>query len=522
MRIMKTITKLYILCFILAFAGSCTDLDENPVGLLAPEGYFADADDVQSAINGCYGSMASSLYYGTSYPVALVMMGDMVDIGLDFASGYADFNRFSVTPTNSYPLNIWKACYGVLGIANTAIYGVSQINESDGVKNRLEAEARFVRALVYYDLVRLYGDIPYLDNVDADINAVTKTAAADVYAKIVSDLEFAKEYLPTQHPDNDCRTRPSKGTAATVLASVQLTSGNWQEAYNNAKWVIDNAGSLNYALENDFQDLFRSDKQDYSKEIIFGTDFLGNMRGDNDVNSFTLENDASLGAIYGVEGASKPYLGWSMCVPSLKVYQTWDDRDYRKKVSFTDTIMYKDGLRDYTRFQYIQRPHAAKFDRFCGVRKSSTAGWRSDMNHTIFRYAEVLLIAAEAGNEIGKTAEAVGYVNEVRARARKGGVINFEGSGYGAYAASPYPANVSSGISQGDFRNLVLEERRLELAFEFKRWYDIKRRDLGDQVFSAGGLEPQPDFNKSKHYLIPLPQTEIDMCPNLKPQNTGY
>ena len=144
------------------------------------------------------------------------------------------------------------------------------------------------------------------------------------------------------------------------------------------------------------------------------------------------------------------------------------------------------------------------------------------MNHTIFRYAEVLLVAAEAGNEIGKTAEAVGYVNEVRARARKGGVINFDGSGYGAYAASPYPADVSAGISQGDFRNLVLEERRLELAFEFKRWYDIKRRDLGDQVFSANGLEPQPDFNKTKHYLIPLPQTEIDMCPNLNPQNTGY
>ena len=144
------------------------------------------------------------------------------------------------------------------------------------------------------------------------------------------------------------------------------------------------------------------------------------------------------------------------------------------------------------------------------------------MNYIAFRYAEVLLIAAEAGNEIGKTAEAVGYVNQIRARARAGGNINFEGSGYGSYGPSASPADVSSGISQNDFRTLVLEERRIELAFEFKRWYDIVRRDLGDHVFGADGLETQSNFNKSKHYLIPIPQTEIDISPNLEPQNPGY
>jgi len=519
---MKRILKLYVLSSIMVFASSCTDLEENPIGLLAPEGYFKSAENLQAAINGCYGSMASSNYYGTSYSRLLQLSSDMIDVGLDFASGYNDFNQFFATPTNNYPINIWKACYGVMGIANTAIEGVSKINETQEVKNRLEAEARFIRALVYYDLVRLFGEIPYLDNLRYAVSEVKKSPVNDVYAGIIRDLEFAKEYLPMQHPDNDCRTRPSKGTAVTVLASVHLTLGNWQQAYDNAKWVIDNATSLNYALENDFQDLFRYDKQDYSKEIIFAVDFLGNMRGDNSVNSFTLENDHDVGACNGVEGAKAPYTGWSMLVPSLKVYQTWDSRDYRKKVSFTDTILYSDGMRDYTRFQYVQRPHAAKFDRFCGVRKSSTAGWRSDMNYTLFRYAEVLLIAAEAGNEIGKTAEAVGYVNQVRARARKGGVINFPGSGYGTYAPSPIPADAPAGIGKDDFRNLVLEERRLELAFEFKRWYDIKRRDLGPQAFSANGLEPQPNFNKDKHYLIPIPQTEIDMCPNLKPQNPGY
>ena len=144
------------------------------------------------------------------------------------------------------------------------------------------------------------------------------------------------------------------------------------------------------------------------------------------------------------------------------------------------------------------------------------------MNYICFRYGEVLLIAAEAGNEIGRTEEAAGYVNQLRTRARAGGNINWDGGGYGSYDPSDSPADVSSGISQDDFRDLVLEERRLELAFEFKRWYDIVRRDLGDQVFSSGGLEPQPNFDKNKHYLIPIPQTEIDMSPNLEPQNPGY
>ena len=159
---------------------------------------------------------------------------------------------------------------------------------------------------------------------------------------------------------------------------------------------------------------------------------------------------------------------------------------------------------------------------FSGVIKSATAGWRSDMNYIVYRYGEVLLIAAEAANEIGNTPEAVGYVNQIRARARAGGNINWEGGGYGSYPPSDSPADVSAGISQDDFRNLVLEERRIELAFEYKRWHDIVRRDLGDQVFGPDGLETQPNFDKSKHYLIPIPQTEIDMSPNLEPQNPGY
>ncbi len=522
---MKRIFRLYILSLILVLSGSCVDLQEDPVGLLAPEGYFKSAADVQSAINGCYGSMASTNYYGTGYSTVLQMRGDMIDIGLDYASGYADFNRFTVTPTNQYPLNIWNVCYGVISIANTALFGITQIDESQSVKDLLEAEARFVRGLVYYDLVRLYWEVPYLNDVNFDVDEVKKSTLEDIYTGIIGDLEFAKEHLPMQHPDGDRRTRPSKGSAATILASVHLTIENWQESYDQAKWVIDNAATLNYALEADFQDIFRAETQDNSKEYIFALDYLGNQRGDNSTNWFTQENGHELGPFNAVAGAERYFRGWSMLVPSMKVYEEWDDNDYRKKVSFTDSIILKgdvDIISPYTEFPDIPRPHAAKWNRFSGVIKSATAGWRSDMNYIVFRYGEVLLIAAEAANEINKTTEAVGYVNQIRARARAGGSINWEGGGYGSYPPSDAPADAASGISQNDFRTLVLEERRLELAFEYKRWHDIKRRDLGEQVFGPEGFETWSNFDKSKHYLIPLPQTEIDMSPNLKPQNPGY
>ncbi|MEM9260909.1 MAG: RagB/SusD family nutrient uptake outer membrane protein, partial [Bacteroidota bacterium] len=138
---------------------------------------------------------------------------------------------------------------------------------------------------------------------------------------------------------------------------------------------------------------------------------------------------------------------------------------------------------------------------------------RSDNNYVAMRYAEILLIAAEAGNMVGRPADEVyGYLNQVRARAR-----NWPNG------TSDFPADVSGSMSQQEITDLILEDRRLELAFEFKRWYDIKRYDLGDEVFKgANSLEPHDNFTASRDYLLPLPQDELDRNPNLAPQNAGY
>lgn len=497
------LSKLNILLLLTLFVSGCTDLVENPVGRLIPDGFIKSEKDVQTVIYGAYGKMASDNYWGREMAAAIMLRSDMVDIGnRSTVAARIQINDFNTNSTNAMIGTFWPMAYQTIDAVNTAIAGAENLESTVGIK-ALIGEAKFIRAFTYFNLVRLFGDIPYLDEPVKDPEAVatiSKTAESTVYQKIIDDLAYAKENLPMRHPLDDVRSRPSRGSAYTMLADVYLTIGNWQEAYNNAKWVIDNAASLNYALESDYQDLFDSGKQDGMPEHIFAIEY---KRG----SAWPFDYD-SHAAFTGMSGSDE-VAGFDVAVPSLAVYTTWDSRDYRKKVALADSAHYNGLLVPYTKFQGTQRPHIAKYWRHMGVPRDLVTD--TENNYAIYRYAEVLLTAAEALNEVsGPTAEARGYVNQVRARAR-----NWAGT------ATDFPADVNSGISKDDFRTLVLEERRLELSFEFKRWWDIKRRKMGNDVFKGpNSLEPHPDFNDNQ-YLLPIMQRDIDLNPNLT-QNPGY
>ena len=223
-----------------------------------------------------------------------------------------------------------------------------------------------------------------------------------------------------------------------------------------------------------------------------------------------------MGPITGIRNYSNSNTnaGWSVSVPSLEVYMNWDERDYRRSVSFIDSGLVDGVWSGYEKFapnHGSPRPHQAKYFFACGDHRGDCG--RSDNNYSAFRYAEVLLIAAEALNETnGSESEILSYINEIRARARNAGG-----------ATSTFPEDVATGLSQDALRDLILEERRLELAFEYKRWYDIKRRNLGEEVFKGpNSLEPHDNFDASRDYLFPLPQDELDRNANLLPQNSGY
>lgn len=501
---MKNI-KILTLIFLALGIFACTDLAEDPVGVLAPDGFFKTENDVEAALYGAYGHMASESYWGRKLSVTIMLRSDMVDIGNPGTPARRiEMNTFSDDAFSGMVSSFWPRAYECISAANTAIYGAEIIDGvSEEERNALIADGKFARSSVYFNLVRLFGDIPYITEAVSDPEAlkeISKTSAADIYAGIIEDLEYGKQYLPMTQAS---RSRPSAGAAATMLADVYLTLGNYTEAYANAKWVIDHAAELDYALEPDYQVLFDGAQQDGQKEHIFVLDFLGLQSGGSS------EGDDLLGPLTGIRNADM--LGWGVAVPSMAVYNSFDDRDYRKTVSFDAEALHGGVMKPYTEYAFEKRPHIAKYTRFPG--NASAEKRYTDFNYAFYRYADVLLMAAEAGNELtGPNAELEGYVNQIRERARNA-----------AGTMNSYPEDVQTGLSKDAFRNMVLEERRIELCFEMKRWWDIKRRNLGDEVFKgANSLEPQSNFNTSKSYLMALPQDELDRNPNLLPQNPGY
>ena len=505
------IPLLCIFCF--CFSIACEDLDEKPVGSLNPEGFFKSPDDVMVAINGGYAGITSEEFWGRKLPLALLLRGDMCTIGDPTTSAARiDVDQFNVDPANGMVGAFWPKGYEAIAALNTAIAGARELDVPEEEINPIMAEAMFLRAFIYYQFVRLFGSLPYVDMPFTDPNSAytyEESSAEEVYVHIIEDLQFAKQWLPD---DQGLRSRPSKGSAAGMLASVFLTLERHEDAYDEAKYVIDNKAKFGYGLTPEFQNLFDAtviDNDENAQEILFAVDFNGNDEYPA-AGNYTRDYLAS---VTGPRGDNRfpQGEGWSVAVPSMEVYNTWDGRDYRKAVSFDTVAVMGDTL---TNYQYwdkasrgVARPHIAKYFRYFG--KAGLNGRDSDNNYIVMRYAEVLLIAAEALNEVqGVSDEAVGYVNEVRQRARR------------ELDADPandrdFPADITAAMTDAQFRDLVIDERRLELAFEFGRWYDLKRRDMGTEAFAAGGLEPQPNFNVAIDYLLPKPQSDININPNI-------
>ncbi len=502
--------------FALALIG-CSDLEEDARSQLEPNERSVNLESVETTIAGAYGHLDARAMHSRGLGLTLMLRSDMVDIGNPGTNAERiEHDQFTLSATNPLILNqsnpersFWPRLYQIVRGANETLRELAVLEDQDaGVKEELEARARFIRAFAYYHAVRLFGDIPYLDENTLTIDATeaTRLDVESVYANIIEDLEFAKIWLPDSRSN---RALPGKAAASAYLASVHLTRENYQAAYDEATDIINNAGTYDLALEPDYRDIFHAVNTNNSKEPIFVIDFVATNIND--------ESRDYLAAFTGFFGQQTYYAsgGWSVMVPAQAVFDTWDDGDYRKEVNFDDEAVIDNmgTVIPFTEFSNVDgrnaaRPHISKYTAMAGdLPQANTSGRDSESNYQLMRYAEVLLIAAEAAVEIGRTGEADGYINMIRARARNGN-------------GSAVPADIS-GATVAD----VLEERRLELAFEQKRWYDIVRRRMGDEVFGPNGFETEflgtSNFDPSRDYLLPIPPIEIANNPNLT-QNPGY
>jgi len=501
---MKKINYNILLFFVaLSFFG-CTDLDEDTKGLMAPEGFFVTSSDVEAVIHGAYAEWVT-VDIEKYYFLGLMLRSDMVDIGdMNTQGDRITVNDFSMDAKNSLISASWDRLYQCISAANTAINAARSIEAEEHVKKELEAKARFIRAYTYFHLVRGFGSVPYVDfpleNTEA-IDTTQKTSEADIYDHIIEDLTFAKTNLPEKYTP-EVRNIGTKGSAATALAEVYLTLKRYTEAATEARFVITNADKFNYHLAKNYQDLFNANIIGTLTEPIF-TYELKNTLNDGSYN----QSDGMINLTRIRDFAPRSL---SVAVPSLKVYQSWDNRDYRKKVSFEDTVVYngvETALVD-SKFR-VPRPHIAKYFRYPGPQEAGDDR-SSDHHYCLYRYADVLLFAAEAIAESdGATTEAIGYVNQIRSRARFNGIEE-----------TAFPADISTDISDADFIEVVREERRLEFAFEFKRWYDLKRWGSIEEAFTSSESYEPHVVDLSRDYLFPIPQTEIDMTG--WSNNSGY
>ncbi|OAV43879.1 RagB/SusD family nutrient uptake outer membrane protein [Lewinella sp. 4G2] len=515
---MKAYHYLLALVLGLSFTG-CSDLEENAISQLEPSERVVDRATVETTIAGAYSNLAARAFLSRGLGLTVMLRSDMVAIGNPTtAAERIEHDLFTVSATNPLILNpsrpersFWPRLYQIVRGANETLREVEALEEqAPGVKEEIAARARFIRGYSYYHLVRLFGDVPYLDETTTTIVAseMGRTSAEVVYENIIADFEYAKEWLPNTRDD---RALPGKAAASAFLASVYLTREEWQMAYDEATDIINKAGTYDLALEPDFANLYDAALTNFSKEPIFVIDFVG-----TNINDESRDYLAAFTGFYG-QATYYPSGGWSVMVPSLAVYNTWDDDDYRKEVSLDDEAVDNRGnVIPFTMFSSLDgrnanRPHISKYTSMAGsLPQANTSGRDSESNYQLMRFAEVYLIAAEAAAELGRTADADRFVNIVRERARNG-----DGSG----APSASPANISGATVED-----VLEERRLELAFEHKRWYDIVRRRLGGEAFGPNGLEselPAKSFDPSRDYLLPIPPIELSNNPALT-QNPGY
>lgn len=502
---MKKLIYIFLLMIGASIIG-CSDLIEEPVGLLSPNGFFQSTQDIQTAVDGSLTHAINEEIWGRKLSIALMLRSDMVNLQ-STQTRRVEMNMHTISGNNEMVYDPWTRIWLGIAAANNAIAGAEDVYVAEDIKNPVTAQAYFARAFYYFHLVRLFGDIPYFDEPITGENAeearaVSKTPAAQVYENIIADLEYAKLWLPETVAS---RAIPSKAAASSYIALVYLTMGEWQAAFDEAKEVIDNAATYGLALDPDYQTLFDANRIDASPEPIFALDY-NNVEADD--NAYD-----QISPMCGIRGDD----GWSVAVPTLAVYESFDELDYRRRVCFQTEATIGDVTVDYTQFDISGHEHAAnwpymaKYSRYPGeyARGSKRA---TSHNYSMMRYAEVLLIAAEAAVELTDNTSALTYINMVRARARQGG--NSTNGGYVPETVPPsaVPADIIGTVTVAD----VLEERRIELAFECKRWYDIKRRELGDDVFSASGYEgAKPDWNASVDYLTPIPEDEIERNPNL-------
>ncbi|UZD22923.1 RagB/SusD family nutrient uptake outer membrane protein [Algoriphagus halophytocola] len=471
---------------------SCEDyLDKAPKGELTSENFFKDELQATQAVNAIYSHLRNFNVHVFSYIGITDIASDDADKGsVPGDAGFLqDINDFTFDANNTAVNGIWSGYFQGVFRANQVIANVPEIDMDEELKSRLIGEARFLRAYFYFFLVRTYGDLPLIDRpLNPDEYTQARVSKEEIYEFIEEDFSFAAANLPEKSEyDASELGRATSGAAKSFLAKVHLFQNEYQEAYDLAQEVIT---SGEYELYPDYEGIFRREGE-HSSESIF------------EVSTVALEaggGGSQFNEVQGIRG--NPNNGWGFNGPSDDLMAAYEENDPRLAATIInegDTLPSGEVV--------MPDPNMgenARFSRKAWLPERPPSGFgNSGANIRIFRYADLLLIAAEAANEIGNSDQALEYVNMVRERARQGN--------------EDILPDVTT-TDQAELRDAIYHERRVELAMEQHRYFDLVRQGRAQEVFADLGITWTP----GKHEVYPVPQSEIDISGGSITQNPGY
>jgi starch-binding outer membrane protein, SusD/RagB family len=489
----------YLLSILILMTG-CTDfLQIDPQGKLTQTSFPVTSSDALQATNAVYVAVRNWYYNSGGYPILDIMSDDAYKGSNtnDQLSTVGAFDNFTFNTTGDGLDRWWATLYQGIRWANVVIEKVPLVAMDTTLSNRYIGEARFLRGLFYFDLVRAWGSVPLVTTSVPPLH-LGKAPVGDIYALIISDLEYADSHLLKKSELLSAdRGRATSGAAEALLAKVYLFQNDFVNAEKYAMKVIQSA---EYSLEPRFIDA-NGVNGNNGVESIF------------EVGALSVDVYEGGGAQYantqGVRGT--PNRGWGFNRPSLDLRRSFEKGDPRLKgtiIDLGDTLdgVYIKGDPDPANDPVaILNSNGDTINIQCYNRKVWTPGndtptqWGH--HRRLIRYADVLLMEAEALNENGKPSDALIYLNQVRKRAREGN------------------NSILPDISVTDktlLRDKILLERRHELAMEGERFWDLVRTGKAPSVLGPLG------FIAGKNEVLPIHQSEIDISQGSLIQNPNY
>ncbi|WP_205943621.1 RagB/SusD family nutrient uptake outer membrane protein [Pedobacter cryophilus] len=487
MRNIKTLFAAGVI--VLLSASSCNKdfLELAPVSQQNGSNFYKTSEDIKNALSAAYGG----LQYGGLYYSSMHIIGDLRSDNTEITNPNAGADQqavdnFTNLPTNSISSTTWAGHYQAIQSANIVIEKIEAVSMDATLKARYTGEAKFLRALMYFNLVRIFGDVPLvtkvINNPEEGYDYGRETVA-NVYVQITADLTAAEASLPFEYTGADIG-RATKGAAMSLLGKVYLTQKNWSLAASKLKEVIDQTASNKYLLLPTYAGVFGVANEN-NRESIFEVQFKRAATGEG--SPFT-NQFAPIGSGTAVVSIGNP-LGQN--IPTANMNSAYEANDARKAVSL--------------RTSYVLGANTVNHNYVVKYAGTPAANLDSDNNWIVLRYADVLLMYAEALNEQGYVADgpAFIYLNQIRTRA-------------GLPIKTSNNANAALRVAdQAAFKLAVEQERRVELAFEGHRWFDLVRTDRALTVLGANGMQ-------AHHTVFPIPQTQIDINPGKITQNPDY